>query len=423
MLKLTVSRDDRFYEGFPDIARTPNGTLVCVYRQTMGHGAYPFSRLAVRRSTDGGRSWTDAQIAAECGSADRLVDHGLFWLPQYAVDIARGIEWKGSLNCPRLICLQDGSLLLMCDWCESGAAQTKAKWINYFWRSTDEGQTWAGPEQPTMPHGLVPGITQLRSGDLLVGLCQFYGPNLADQQQLVCRSTDGGKTFTDSVVLPNTESVRLDETDFVELDDGTIVAYHREDFEHAFMYRTISRDGGRTWSGPYRAQTIPCLGRPSAGLLRSGEVCVTFRSRPGLTLYVESQAEAVDSDPFARPRALDPDDTLRSMQQTPERHRVMPEDRPITFVIDHDRSPHCDFGYSGWVQLDNGDLYVVDYINDDAPQAQIRGYVISRSDWYLFPEGQTVWVHPGAPWFERTRQELAQAQRDRLASGGDQGAG
>lgn len=38
MQKLTVSRDDDVYEAFADIARTPDGILVCTYRESMAHG-------------------------------------------------------------------------------------------------------------------------------------------------------------------------------------------------------------------------------------------------------------------------------------------------------------------------------------------------------------------------------------------------
>ena len=57
----------------------------------------------------------------------------------------------------------------------------------------------------------------------------------------------------------------------------------------------------------------------------------------------------------------------------------------VTVYLDIDRSVHRDSGYPGWVQLSNGDIFMVDYINDDAPLAQIRGYRISRSDYVLFP--------------------------------------
>ena len=40
------------------------------------------------------------------------------------------------------------------------------------------------------------------------------------------------------------------------------------------------------------------------------------------------------------------------------------------------------------MQLDSGDLYVVNYVNDDATRASVRGYLVGREDWYLFPEGR-----------------------------------
>ena len=42
MIKLTISRNDNIYECFPDIARTKDGALVCVYRECMGAWAFPF---------------------------------------------------------------------------------------------------------------------------------------------------------------------------------------------------------------------------------------------------------------------------------------------------------------------------------------------------------------------------------------------
>ena len=51
-----------------------------------------------------------------------------------------------------------------------------------------------------------------------------------------------------------------------------------------------------------------------------------------------------------------------------------------------DRGVYYDGGYSGWVQLESGDIYVVDYIIDETPLAHIPGYLVNRSDIFLFPE-------------------------------------
>ncbi|HEY9076193.1 MAG TPA: hypothetical protein VIO61_06600 [Anaerolineaceae bacterium] len=51
--------------------------------------------------------------------------------------------------------------------------------------------------------------------------------------------------------------------------------------------------------------------------------------------------------------------------------------------VDFDRSPASDTGYSGWVQFDDGEIYIVNYIMDDAPKAQIRGYALRLEDFLL----------------------------------------
>ena len=65
MQKLTVSRDDEVYEAFADIARTPDGILICTYRESMAHGPWPFSRIVVRHSEDGGYTWQPRQVVIE----------------------------------------------------------------------------------------------------------------------------------------------------------------------------------------------------------------------------------------------------------------------------------------------------------------------------------------------------------------------
>ena len=55
--------------------------------------------------------------------------------------------------------------------------------------------------------------------------------------------------------------------------------------------------------------------------------------------------------------------------------RIMP--------LDFDRSPVSDVGYSGWVQFPDGEIYVVNYLVDDAPKAQIRGYSLREEDFLL----------------------------------------
>lgn len=60
-------------------------------------------------------------------------------------------------------------------------------------------------------------------------------------------------------------------------------------------------------------------------------------------------------------------------------------DRGYTRILplDFDRSPQSDTGYSGWAQFPDGEIYVVNYILDDAAKAQIRGYSLRERDFLL----------------------------------------
>ncbi|MGI6506561.1 MAG: hypothetical protein ACOX2V_09355 [Clostridia bacterium] len=46
-------------------------------------------------------------------------------------------------------------------------------------------------------------------------------------------------------------------------------------------------------------------------------------------------------------------------------------------------TPKSDLGYSGWVQFDDGTIYVVTYLLDDSPKGQIRGYSFRMEDFSI----------------------------------------
>lgn len=374
MQRITVSRNDDVYEAFADIAKAADGTLVCTYRESMCHSQRPFSRIIVRRSVDRGKTWGQRQVICECTREDTSAGEGRY-------------------NCSRIAACADGTLLLIVDELRVQAWEEylePAPCRNILFRSHDGGQTWEGPEDTGITEGIVPSIKELSNGGLLVGVTeQFEGDDPGrgfSEAQTVYRSPDGGATWEGPARVPNPaaltvngEKWRLNEGDFAEMDDGRIVLYMREDGERLSAWKSLSEDGGRSWSVPLRSQIPHCHGRPSVGRLRSGEVAITYRLGCGkstsLVLYVESSTEAVRG--LARAGARDMEDYSSSTEAR-------------FAVLDNDRSAWADSGYSGWVQLGDGDLYVVNYINDDAPRAFIRGYLVNRADWYLFPEGRVV---------------------------------
>ena len=397
MQKITVSRNDDIYEAFADIARAADGTLVCTYRESMCHSQRPFSRVIVRRSVDQGMTWGPRQLICE----------------RTREETAAG---GGRLNCSRITACADGTLLLMVDELHVQAFEEylePAPAMNLLFRSHDTGVTWEGPEETGITEGIVPSIKELSNGVLLIGVTEQFesddpGRGFAEVQT-VYRSADRGAAWEGPFRVPNPSALtvngekwRLNEGDFAEMDDGRIVLYMREDGERLSAWKSISADGGRTWSEPLRSQMPHCLGRPSVGRLRSGEIAVTYRLSCGksapLALYVETPEEAV-----------------RGLAGTGDRDMedYTSDAAARLAILDNDRAVQADNGYSGWVQLPNGDLYVVNYTNDDAPRAHIRGYLVSREDWYLFPEGRILADLP-YDWegeYVAEMQELARRQQ------------
>ena len=429
--KRTISRSDHIYEAFPDIAKTSSGALVLVYRECMGHGPFPFSRIAVRRSLDGGNQWSDRTILLETVASVEQVDKARAWL---APDALAGYEesrsriqepWQksASINCPRLITLADGSLMLVADF--RIAVGRDARWVNKMWRSTDEGQTWSLPvDLPLDREGIVPQLTQLRDGRILLSVV-LQEKGKPDRQGITF-SSDNGRTWSIIDLIPWKEGLQQpDETGFVELDDGTLVGFGRNvalegQQRPSVGIKVISKDRGRTWQGPFETWLLGLEGRPKVGLLRPGEVCVTYRlDSPNemLAMHVMTQAAArLETTANIIPRQPIPEDIPAQLAQQ------RGEDRPWymtsyyagrTVVLDLDRSVHRDGGYSGWVQLPSGDIFVVDYINDDAPLAQIRGYLVRRSDYILFPEGDLPWLHPSGQPFREMTEGMARRQYEK----------
>ena len=400
MQSVTVSRDDNLYEAFADIAIAGDGTLVCTYRESLCHSSRPFSRIISRRSVDDGLTWGPRQIVIE--RTEKQTTAG-----------------EGRLNCSRITACADGSLLIAVDMLLPDVFEDYLKLgvcRNLLFRSSDNGRSWEGPHETGITEGIVPSIKELSSGRLLIGVSeQWPGPQPEDpyiERQTVYLSDNGGDTWKGPYPIPDPPAPtvtgvpwRLNEGDFVELDDGTLICYMREDGERLSAFKSFSSDGGRSWSAAIRTAMPSCLGRPSAGRLRSGEIAITYRLSVGLStslaLYVETQETA----------KAEMEQSAVDLEAPP----TMANPAARFVVLDNDRSVAADSSYSGWVQLADGDLYVVNYINDDAPRAFIRGQRVSRQDWFLFPEGDIVANHPfdrDGGYYERG-QQMARDQQER----------
>jgi sialidase-1 len=341
--RFTVSRDDSIYEAWPDVALTPSGKLVCVFSECTHHGDRSYTRVMLTDSVDRGRTWSPKRALTE-------PTHGLpFW------------------NCARISRLHDGRLVVVVD--KIGAPERSAKpeeCRNYLFFSGDEGRTWSPPvETPAL--GIVPDkLLELESGRWILA-CHFRDQAFGYLVQRLWYSDDKGTSWHGPVVVAKQEGFNLCEVSLLPIDD-CLVAFHRENSGQGWdCFKSISRDRGETWS-PLVPFPLPACHRPVAGLLHDGRILITHRFIQGGKGWVGWWTQNF----FA---ALTDKESALAETRNAAHTRILP--------VDFDRSPESDTGYSGWVQFEDGEIYVVNYIVDDAPKGQIRGYSLYLSDFLL----------------------------------------
>jgi len=333
--KFTVSRDDKYYHAFPDVALTRSGKLVCLISECIHHSDRSYTRIAIRESSDRGRTWSGKR---------------------YLTPPSQGMPYW---NCPRITTLADGRLAAVVDSVgtkERGGEYDKLR--NCLWFSDDEGGTWTGPvETPAL--GIVPDrLRELSDGSWLLS-CHVSDSQTGFLVQRAWRSPDGGRSWTGPFIVARKHGLNLCEASVLEIGPGTLVALLRENsFRGWDAYKTISMDGGMTWSEPIPFP-LPGCHRPVAGFLMDGRVMITFRFMQGGKGWLGTWTQNF----FA---AVTDRESLLARAREDAWTRIMP--------LDYDRSLRSDLGYSGWVQFPDGEIYTVSYIVDDWPRGQIRGY-------------------------------------------------
>ena len=233
--------------------------------------------------------------------------------------------------------------------------------------STDDGLTWSDPVL-TPARGIVPDkLLELGTGRWILS-CHYSDVAFGYLVQRLWYSDDRGASWSEPVIVGRQQGLNLCEVSILPVAGKTLVAFHRENSGQGWdCYKTISHDNGETWSEPV-AFPLPGCHRPVAGWLRDDVAMITHRFMQGGLGWVGWWTQNFFAAVTDRASVLA---TSRDEAHT----RILP--------IDFDRSQASDTGYSGWVQFDDGEIYIVNYIVDDAPKGQIRGYSLRMDDFIL----------------------------------------
>ena len=341
--KFGISCDPVLYEAWPDVALTASGKLVCVFTECIHHSDRSYTRIMLTESADEGRTWCEKRPLTE----------GTKGLPY-------------SYNCARISSLRDGRLAVIVDRVPATGEKESVKAVNVMYFSSDEGETWT-PAVETPLRGIVPDkLLELDTGRWIISAQYAVKGRLAQ----FCRySDDRGKTWSDEILIAYDKRYQLCEVSILPCGEGKLVAFMRENSGVGRdCQKAVSYDSGETW-GPLVDFPLPGCHRPVAGKLRDGRIFITYRFMQGGKGWLGAWTQNF----FA---ALTDEGSALAVRRSDAWTRIIP--------VDYDRSPKSDLGYSGWVQLADGSVYIVNYIVDDAiDRGQIRGYRLDPNDFIL----------------------------------------
>lgn len=331
--KFSISRDPAWYHAWPDALLTGDGRILCTFSECTHHHDRQHTRIMLCESCDRGRTWTPKRPLTE------------------ATD---GFPWY--YNCSRIFHLPEGELGVIVDRVPSageGGTQEENS-VNVLFRSSDNGRTWSQPEILPL-RGIVPDkIHVLPNGRWLASAHYRYEGKLS---QFLRYSDDNGNTWSEEILVAHDPNYHFCEVSLLPMGGGTVAAFLRENSRLGLdCFKTISHDNGETW-GPLTKLPIPGCHRPVSGFLQDGRVFITYRFHHGGTGSTKQNFFCA---------VLDRDSVLAE-ERKQACVRIIP--------IDYDTALKADQGYSGWVQFDDGEIYIVNYIVDDAiDKGQIRGY-------------------------------------------------
>ncbi|MBN2853284.1 MAG: exo-alpha-sialidase [Clostridia bacterium] len=335
--KFSIAKNDDIYEAFPDLVLTDDNQLITVFLECKHHSDRSYTRVMMSKSIDRGRTWNEKQP---------------FTGPSY--------DKSDSWNCPRISKMKNGTLAVLVDKPEFNE---NSNGRTFLWLGDQYGKDWS--EAILLPsNGIVPDrLLETAKGRWIISAHHKNEKGFLTQKMWF--SDDKGITWSPEITIAEQENFNFCEGSIIEVEENVLICFLRENSGRGDdCYKCISYDNGETWEGAY-AMPIPACHRPVAGQLNSGYYMITHRYMQGGKGWVGFWTQNV----FA---AFMNKESLLAKERNQQASRIIP--------LDYDRSPVSDIGYSGWVQFDDGEIYVAYYIVDDSPNGQIRGISFTEDD-------------------------------------------
>ena len=228
----------------PAIIRTTKGTLLA-FCEGRKHSARDWGDIdvLVKRSRDGGRTWSAAIKVADFGE-DTVGN------PAPVEDRRSGTVWLLLTRNPGHV--PEKNILPGLE------GPTRTVWLTY---SKDDGLSWAPPVEITRSvkrpewswyaTGPVNGI-QLRSGRLVIPCDHVVRADLSQRYSHVIYSDDGGRSWQ----IGGSVGPDCNESTVAELSDGTLMLNMRSYAGRNRRAVALSSDGGLSWSAPAFDETL-----------------------------------------------------------------------------------------------------------------------------------------------------------------------
>jgi hypothetical protein len=242
---------DGLSNAFPGLCETADGALLVAYRKSTGHNPPPASSpgvLVVRKSTDGGSTW----------SAETTI-----------YSAPTGYEARD----PNLTLLSDGRIA-----CAFFDYKDATDYTGYVIYSSDDGASFSGKvalNSGMTAEAVCGPIVELANGDLLAAVYGFDGADTRSSSMIV-KSTDDGATWAYLATVGDgqADSRDYDEPGLLLLANGELLCFIRVTSSSSIR-AAKSTDDGATWT----AITTLFGGdsRCASVLLDNGCIAVSYR--------------------------------------------------------------------------------------------------------------------------------------------------